>query len=90
MQWIIDNFRQIFLAVGGAILLAIIVKNYVKIKKFLLEVKLELKKVSWSTKEELFAATLMVIVITALLSIFIGTVDFIYSEILRRMMISIK
>ena len=42
---------------------------------FLKEVRSELSKVSWSTKQELLASTVLVIVITSLMTIFIGIVD---------------
>lgn len=42
---------------------------------FLKEVRSELSKVSWSTKQELLASTVLVIVVTALMTIFIGIVD---------------
>ncbi len=53
-----------------------------RIKKFFIEVKEELKKASWSTKEELIGATWVVIIITSLLAIFVGIIDFIFSKFL--------
>jgi len=53
-----------------------------RIKKFLKEVIEELKKVSWSTKEELMGAVWYVILITSLLAIFIGIIDFLFSKFL--------
>ncbi len=49
-------------------------------KKFFQEVKGELKKVSWPTKRELVDSTLVVIVSVFLLGIFIGIVDFFFSQ----------
>jgi len=46
-----------------------------KIKKFLKEVKFELTKVTWTTREELVYSTIVVIVVSIILSIFIGVVD---------------
>ncbi len=46
-----------------------------KIVKFLKEVKAELKKVTWPTKRELIGSTIVTIVVTLILSIFIGIVD---------------
>jgi preprotein translocase subunit SecE len=46
-----------------------------KIKKFLKEVKFELTKVTWTTREELIYSTIVVIVVSIVLSIFIGVVD---------------
>ncbi|MFA6357155.1 MAG: preprotein translocase subunit SecE [Candidatus Omnitrophota bacterium] len=42
---------------------------------FLNEVRSELGKVAWSTKKELIASTVLVITITAIMTIFIGIVD---------------
>lgn len=46
-----------------------------KIKKFFKEVKIELTKVSWISKHELAGSTLVVIVVSLILAIFIGIVD---------------
>ena len=42
---------------------------------FFNEVKSELTKVSWSTRKELLASTVLVITVTAIMTIFIGIVD---------------
>ncbi|HOW43000.1 MAG TPA: preprotein translocase subunit SecE [Candidatus Omnitrophota bacterium] len=49
---------------------------------FLSEVKVELSKVSWSTREELLAATAVVFVFTALMTVYIGVVDLALSKVL--------
>ena len=46
-----------------------------KIKKFVKEVRLELAKVTWTTRQELIYSTIVVIVVSIILSIFIGVVD---------------
>jgi preprotein translocase subunit SecE len=46
-----------------------------KIKKFVKEVRFELTKVTWTTKQELIYSTIVVIVVSIILSIFIGVVD---------------
>lgn len=46
-----------------------------KIKKFLKEVRFELTKVTWTTRQELIYSTMIVIVVSIILSIFIGVVD---------------
>jgi preprotein translocase subunit SecE len=46
-----------------------------KIKKFVKEVRFELTKVTWTTREELIYSTIVVIVVSIILSIFIGVVD---------------
>lgn len=51
-----------------------------KIVKFVNEVKLELKKVSWSTRQELINSTIVVIVSVIILAIYIAFCDFIWSN----------
>jgi preprotein translocase subunit SecE len=46
-----------------------------KIKKFIKEVRFELTKVTWTTRQELIYSTIIVIVVSIILSIFIGVVD---------------
>lgn len=48
---------------------------FAKIGNFIKEVKLELTKVSWSSRQELSGATGAVIVITLILAIYIGIID---------------
>jgi len=50
-----------------------------KINTFLTEVRGELTKVSWSTREELMGSTAVVLVFTALMTVFIGVMDFLLS-----------
>ncbi|MCS7250532.1 MAG: preprotein translocase subunit SecE [candidate division WOR-3 bacterium] len=58
-------------------------KILIKAKNFLIEVKNELKKVSWSSRRELFQTTLLVIILSFLLSLFIGFWDLVFSRILK-------
>ena len=50
---------------------------------FINEVKLELKKVSWSTKQELINSTIVVIVAVAILAVFIGICDLVLSNAVK-------
>jgi len=61
------------------------VNIFKKIGKFIQEVKQELTKVSWSTREELIGATFVVISVTAILAVFIGCVDLLLSKVLSLM-----
>ena len=54
-----------------------------KIKKFLQEVWVELKKTSWSKQEEVWGSTWIVIITVGILAIFIGIVDFLLSQIMN-------
>lgn len=47
---------------------------------FLKEVKIELGKVSWSTREELIGSTFVVIVVTGIMATFIGVIDLVLSK----------
>jgi len=49
---------------------------------FLKEVRVELTKVAWSTRDELIASTIIVIVVTVLLGLFIGAIDIMLSKLL--------
>ncbi|MBN2097632.1 MAG: preprotein translocase subunit SecE [Candidatus Omnitrophica bacterium] len=51
-----------------------------KLIKFFSEVKAEMKKVSWSSRKELISSTWIVIITVALLTVFIGVVDFVISR----------
>ena len=47
---------------------------------FFNDVKLEMGKVSWSTRDELIGSTIVVIVSLAILSVFIGLCDVVLSS----------
>lgn len=57
-----------------------------RIGKFLGEVQLEIKKVSWTKRSELIISTSMVIVIIVLIAIFVGVIDRALSEIVGLIM----
>jgi preprotein translocase subunit SecE len=54
-----------------------------KISSFLIQVRGELAKVSWSTREELIGSTSVVLTFTALMAVFIGVIDFLLSIALK-------
>lgn len=53
-----------------------------KIFKFFVDVREELKKISWPTKEEVLASSAVVIVFIIILSLILGAVDFLASTII--------
>ena len=57
-----------------------------KVAKFINEVKIELKKVSWSTRRELINATIVVIISVAILAVYIGLCDLIWSNAINFIM----
>ncbi len=57
--------------------------NFLKqIPQFLREVRGELEKVSWPGRDEVRAATIVIIVLVIMLAVFIGGVDFVVSRVL--------
>ncbi len=52
---------------------------------FLKEVRGELGKVAWSTRQELIDSTIVVIVVTAIMTLFIGVIDLLLSKLLSVM-----
>ena len=54
-----------------------------KIGKFLGQVKSELKKVAWPSREELVSSTIVVLVSTILLAVFIGICDLVLSRVVN-------
>ncbi|MEA1970372.1 MAG: preprotein translocase subunit SecE [Thermodesulfobacteriota bacterium] len=54
-----------------------------KIKRFLREAKVELKKVTWPTPKEALASTSVVIVVVIIVSLFLGVVDLGLTKIIR-------
>ena len=57
---------------------------YEKITTFLKESKIELKKVTWPTREETIRYTATVIVISGVVAIFLGGVDYVLQFALNR------
>ena len=54
-----------------------------KIGTFVSQVKTEMKKVSWPTRQELVNATVVVLISTILLALFIGVCDLVLSRLIN-------
>ena len=54
-----------------------------KLNEFFANVKLELKKVTWPSKKDAYASTMVVIVLVMLCAVFLGGVDMILSRLIR-------
>jgi preprotein translocase subunit SecE len=50
---------------------------------FLQEVWAELKKVQWPTRTETYAATAVVLAVVAIVGLYLGTVDFLISQLIQ-------
>jgi len=57
-----------------------------KVTKFLSEVKVELSKVTWSSRQELVHSTIIVLVTMAFLAVYIGIIDSLFSTLVRIIM----
>jgi preprotein translocase subunit SecE len=55
-----------------------------KITSFLKEVGLEMRKVNWPTKKDTLKNTIIVILISIVVAIFLGGFDVIVREVIRR------
>lgn len=54
-----------------------------RIKDFLREVKLEIKKVVFPNREELIGSTWIVIISTLIVAVFLGFVDFVLTKFVK-------
>lgn len=82
MEFLAHNLGKIILVASAVALSVLVIKNYAKIKTFILEVRAELTRVSWSTRQELVGSTAVVIAITSITAVFIGLIDLFLSKIL--------
>ncbi len=57
---------------------------FTKIATFLKEVRIEMKKVNWPTREETIRYTLIVIGVSVAVAIFLGGVDFLFTTLLNK------
>jgi preprotein translocase subunit SecE len=58
-----------------------------KIITFLKEVKVELKKVTWPTKQEATKHTIVVIAVSIVAAAFLGGIDFLFSYLIDKFII---
>ncbi len=55
-----------------------------KITTFLKEVKMEIKKVNWPTKKETLRYTLIVIIVSIMVAVVLGSLDYIFTIFLEK------
>ena len=53
-----------------------------KVKSFFGSIVVEMKKVSWSSRSELIAATVVTFVFVAILAVYVGTIDLLMSKLM--------
>jgi preprotein translocase subunit SecE len=56
---------------------------FTKTRRFLREVKVELKKVTWPSRKQTLGSTAVVIALVMIISLFLGVVDFGISNLIR-------
>jgi preprotein translocase subunit SecE len=54
-----------------------------KIGDFFQQVKVEVAKVDWPTKDETIRLTIIVVVVFMLIAVFLGAFDFLFLEIIK-------
>jgi len=57
-----------------------------KASEFLGNVKAELKKVTWPSRKETYASTLVVILLVLFIAVFLGAVDWTLSSLVRMLL----
>jgi preprotein translocase subunit SecE len=72
-----------FCSFGYGFLMDKIKLIFAKVKQFLKEAKIELRKVTWPTPKQTLASTSVVIIVVVIISLFLGVVDFGLSKIIR-------
>jgi len=58
-----------------------------KITTFLKEVRLEMKKVNWPSRQETIQYTLIVIGVSVVVAIYLGGLDFLFSFLLNKLIL---
>ena len=54
-----------------------------KIKKFFIEVKKELFKVSWPSRDEILGSTIIVLTVSVILAVFVGLIDLMFANVIK-------
>ncbi len=58
-----------------------------KVKHFLKEVYVELKRVSWLSSKEAFRYTMIVLAVIIVVSAFLGGLDYFFTELIKRFLV---
>lgn len=58
-----------------------------KIKSFFKEVWVEMKRVNWLSQKEILKYTMIVLVATTVVAVFLGGLDYIFSGIIRNFLL---
>jgi preprotein translocase subunit SecE len=58
-----------------------------KVNMFFKEVWVEMRRVSWLSQKEILKYTVIVLVVTVAVAVFLGGLDYIFTEIIRRFLL---
>ncbi|MDP3957052.1 MAG: preprotein translocase subunit SecE [bacterium] len=58
-----------------------------KLFSFLMEAKAELARVNWPTKKQIIRYTVLVIIISLVVALFLGSLDFVFSSLVEKYLI---
>jgi preprotein translocase subunit SecE len=61
-------------------------KMFERIKQFLREFRIEMKKVTWPSRKEIVASTGVVLVVVLIISFYLGAADLLLSKLLKLML----
>lgn len=56
---------------------------FIKVKRYLKNVRAEFDKISWPSREEIVSLTILVILMVVVLTIYVGGLDAIFSQLIR-------
>ena len=71
-----------------AFIIVVVLLRSETVKTFLLEVVVELKKVTWPQKKETWSATFVVIVFVAIISFILGAFDITWAYLIKKLLIA--
>ena len=58
-------------------------KGLAGIRQFMIDVRAEMSKVSWPTRQQLMESTRLVLIMTGILAVFLGVWDLFASQLIR-------
>jgi preprotein translocase subunit SecE len=74
-----SNFLEMLIGGSSALALGVYLWRHPKVNSLVVEIVVELSKVTWPTRKELSASTVVVIVLSIIAAIILGLFDFFWS-----------
>lgn len=82
--WVVSLVPVGVLAVLGVVIYWLL--NKPSLADFLIAAEGELKKVNWSSRQEVFVSTVVVIIVVVAMAVLLGTTDLIFTMVFRRLL----